>query len=913
MQFKRLLRFAAFLLVAALPLASQTLPKGVEKVRSIEGIDEFAYPNGLHVLLIPDTSKAKVTVNIVYRVGSRNEGAGETGMAHLLEHMLFKGTTTGHEIFKELTDKAAGSFNGMTSYDQTMYYESFPASDATLKWALELEKDRMVNMTMKGQDLVTEMPVVRNEMEAGENSPSGVLQKRVMAAAFNFHSYGKTVIGNRTDVERVPIANLTVFYHKYYQPDNAVLIIAGNFDEAKGLELAAETVGSLAKPERKLTQPYTDEPTQEGERFVKLERIGDEQDMYVVYHIPSAMSPDAATLDVLAEVLGAPQTGRVYKALVDGKLATRTFMNSETMHDPGVMSIFVQQKPDQSQEAARAVLLKVVEGVKDAPITQEEVDRAKARLAKDFELQMADTQRQAMILAFSEGAGDWRLALLGRDETAKVTVADVQKAAEKYLIASNRTLGEFVPSKTPVRAEIAAAPTAEERFKNFTGAAAQQQGEAFDATPKNIEARVKRVKLANGLTLILFPKKTHGGVVSASVNVRFGNEKELFGKETAASLAGSLLMRGTTQKDRQQIQDATDKLKAQVNVRGTVTGVTASVRTTEANLAESLKLVRELLREPSFPEAEFAQVKQQQLAQIESQKSEPTALASNEMARKTNPQYKRGEVHYVPTFDEETADLNKATLEEVRAFYKQFYGAGEGEVVVSGQFDVAQVEAEVKQLFGDWKSAARYAHVPDHYTAIAASNEKIETPDKQNSLFLTSINFKLNDDSPDLAALKIANAIFGGTTNSRLFQRIRVKDGLSYGAGSSVNIPTVDDAASIDSYAISAPQNTPKVEADFKDELAKALKDGFTQDELDKAKKTWLDAQAVRRADESNIGGQLQSFERWHRTFEWEAKLEAQVAALTLEQVNAAFRKYADPEKLVIVKGGDFKKVGAFQ
>jgi zinc protease len=171
----------------------------------------------------------------------------------------------------------------------------------------------------------------------------------------------------------------------------------------------------------------------------------------------------------------------------------------------------------------------------------------------------------------------------------------------------------------------------------------------------------------------------------------------------------------------------------------------------------------------------------------------------------------------------------------------------------------------------------------------------------------------LNDDSPDLAALKIANAIFGGSTNSRLFQRIRVKDGLSYGAGSSASIPAVDDAASIEAYAISAPQNTPKAEADFKEELAKALKDGFTQDELDKAKKTWLDEQALRRADEASVGSQLQSLERWHRTFEWQAKLEAQVSALTLDQVNAAFRKYADPEKLVIVKGGDFKKVGAFQ
>jgi zinc protease len=907
------MKLAAVLLAIAIPLSSQTLPKGVEKVRSIEGIDEFSFPNGLHALLIPDASKPKITVSVVYKVGSRNEGPGETGMAHLLEHMLFKSATDGREIFKELTDKAAGAFNGTTSYDQTMYYETFPASNDTLKWALQLETDRMVNMTMKGQDLVTEMPVVRNEMESGENYPSSVLQKRVMAAAYNFHSYGKTVIGNRTDVERVPIANLAVFYHKYYQPDNAMLIIAGNFDETSTLALADGTLGALPKPERTLSQPYTEEPTQEGERFVKLERIGDEQDILVAYHIPASLSPDAAPLQVLAQVLGAPQTGRLYKALVDQKIAVQCFMAAQSMHDPGVINVFVMQKPGQDVDLARTEMLKVIEDVKSNPPAQEEVDRAKARLTKNIELTMADTQMLAMNLAMATGSGDWRIFLLRRDEIAKVTPADVERVAEKYLQPSNRTLGEFVPTKNPQRAEISPAPSAEERFKNFTGAAAQQAGEAFDPTPKNIEARVKRVKLANGITLVLFPKKTRGGVASVTLDIPFGNEKALFGKSATADLTGEMLMRGTLKKNRQQIQDETDRLKAQIGVSGGATGCSASVRTTEANLPDSLRLVREILREPSFPEAEFAQLKQQNLADIERGKSDPTQLASTEMDRRMNPQYPRGHVHYAATLDEQIEDLNKVTIDDVRAFYKQFYGASAGEIVISGQFDPVQIEALTKTLFADWKSATRYERVPDTYAKIAPTNEKIETPDKQNSLILASTAFQLNDESPDWAALTIANMIFGGTTNSHLFLRIRVKDGLSYSAGSYVSIPTKDDSASFGAYAIAAPQNTPKVEADFKEELNKVIKDGFTQDELDKAKRTWLDEQAVRRADEANIGRQLQSLQRWDRTMEWQAKLEALVSALTLDQINAAFRKYLNESELVIVKGGDFKKVGVYQ
>src|SRR5579864_8449341 len=209
MGLKRFLLLASVVVLTASSQA-QKLPQGVRKVTSIEGVTEYAFPNGLHVLLFPDNSKPKVTVNVVYKVGSRNEGYGETGMAHLLEHMVFKTSKSGREIFRELTDRAGGSFNGTTSCDQTMYFETFNASEENLRWALGLEADRMANMTMLKKDLDTEMTVVRNEMESGENSPLNVLEERTLAAAYNFHNYGKTVIGARSDVERVPIENLAV-------------------------------------------------------------------------------------------------------------------------------------------------------------------------------------------------------------------------------------------------------------------------------------------------------------------------------------------------------------------------------------------------------------------------------------------------------------------------------------------------------------------------------------------------------------------------------------------------------------------------------------------------------------------------------------------------------------------------------
>jgi zinc protease len=913
MRLKRLIAISAATFLLTVASLAQTLPQGVQKVTSIEGVTEYAFPNGLHVLLFPDNSKPKITVNVVYLVGSRNEGYGETGMAHLLEHMVFKSSKSGRELFKELTDRTGGNFNGTTSYDQTMYFETFNSSDENLRWALGLETDRMVNMTMLKKDLDTEMTVVRNEMESGENSPLNVLHERVLAAAYNFHNYGKTVIGNRTDVERVPIANLAAFYQKYYQPDDAELIIAGQFDESKALAMVAETIGAIPKPQRVLTQPYTAEPTQEGERSVILRRVGNIQGIMAVYHIPAALHPDQAALEVMAQVLGAPQTGRLYKALVDNQKAVSTSMSAGGMHDPGFALAFAQLKPDQSIDEAQQILVKTVEGLSSEPPSQEEVDRAKTRILKNIELAMTNSQSVGMMLGGYVGDGDWRSFFLTRDEVNKVTPADVARVAKAYLKSSNRTLGEFLPTSAPDRAEIPATPEPAARFKDYKGGATIQQGEAFDPTPRNIEARVIRVKLANGLKLVMFPKKTRGGTVVAVMNVRFGAEKSLFGKSTMGIMAGALLMRGTKNKNRQQIQDETDRLKAQISVSGSMNAASANIRTLEANLADSLRFARELLREPSFPEAEFDQVRQQRIAAAESSKTEPTSLALLDLERHINARYARGDVHYTSTIDEQIEDLKKVTLDEVRNFYTQFYGAGEGEISISGQFDPAQVQKLVTELFGDWKSASGYERITNTYAKVEPINHKIETPDKQNALFLAGMPMKMNDEDPDYAALTIAGMIFGGSPNSRLFQRIRVKDGLSYGANAGFSMPTRNDGGRLSASAIAAPQNMPKVEADFNEELARALKDGFTADEVEKAKKTWLDERTVARAEEASIASLLMTRERWGRTLEWDAKLEAAVAALTPQQVSEAFKRHVDPAAISIVKGGDFKKAGVYQ
>jgi len=889
----------------------QTLPTGVQKVTSVEGITEYAYPNGLHVLLFPDTSKPKVTVNITYLVGSRQEGYGETGMAHLLEHLMFRETKTRTNIKKELTDHGA-QMNGTTAWDRTNYFETVNATDENLRWALELEADRMVNTRVEKEILDKEMTVVRNEFEAGENNPVNMMFQRLLETAYLWHAYGHLPIGNRSDIEHVPIERLAAFYHKYYQPDDAVLTIAGKFDQTTILQWVADTVGRNPKPTRTLEATYTVEPTQDGERSVTLRRVGSQQAVAVMYHVPAGSHPDWAALEVLTDLLGDTPSGRLYKALVDSKKAAGIGVVPLELHDPGILLAFAMLRQEQSLDDARAILLKNVEGLaSDAP-TKEEVERSKTKILKEIDLAMADTQQIALALSEVISEGDWRLLFLERDQIKSVTPEDVLRVAKAYLKQSNRTYGEFIPDKTPDRAEIPAAPDLAVVFKDYKGGEQISQGEVFDPAPANIEARTKKIKLPNGMTLLLLPKQTRGGTVHVQLGMRFGDEKSLTGKETAAEIAGGLLMRGTKTKSRQQIQDEMDRLKAQLSVGGGATGAYASIETIAANLPGALRLAAEVLREPSFPESEFEPARQIRLAGIEAAKTEPQSLGPLELQRHLKP-YQRGDTRYVSNFDEQIEDLKKVTLDDAKKFYAEFYGGGNAELVIVGQFDEAATSKLANELFGDWKSASHFERVPESYKKVDAIDRKIETPDKENSMFSAGMNTPLAMDDPDYAAVMMANRVFGGSFSSRLVRRIRDVEGLSYYIHSSIGVTGKDDGATVSVSAICAPKNAPKVEADFREEMARALKDGFTEAEVAAEKKAWKDELTLQRSEDGSLAGLLLNRERFGRTIQFDAALEAKIDKLTVDEVNAAFRKHVVPAAFSYVKAGDFKKVGVLQ
>jgi zinc protease len=898
------------LFIAAIAPAQTGLPSGVTKVASVEGITEYRLDNGLRLLVFPDLSKPTITVNITYLVGSRHEGSGEGGMAHLLEHMVFKGSPKHTNIPQELTEHGARP-NGSTAWDRTNYFETFQASDENLKWALDLESDRMVNSFIKKEDFDKEFSVVRNEFEMGENNPFDVTFEHTMAAAYLAHPYGRPVIGNKSDVERVPIDNLQAFYHKYYQPDNAVLMVAGKVDEPKIVALVADYFGKIPRPTRILPQTHTVEPTQDGERLTVVRRVGDAQAIFAAYHIPDGASPDLAALDVLASVLGEQSSGRLYKALVDNKKATQVFANALEMNEPGLVMVGAILNKTESVDDARNTMLETIDGVIKEPPSKEEVERARTRLLKDIDLNLRNSERIGLFISEYAAEGDWRLLFLGRDRLMKVKPEDVQRVAAAYLKSSNRTIGEFFPDPKPDRAEIPAKTDIVAAFKDYRGEAAMAAGEAFDPSPKNIDARTERYALPSGMRVSLLTKKTRGASVQAVIQLHFGDLDSLKGKGTVAALAGSTLIRGTANKNRQQIQDEIDKLKANLEVSGSATGASVAIETTRENLPAVLRLAGDLLKEATLPDTEFEEIRKEQLTSLDLGKTEPQFVAMNKLAGTLYP-FPKGDVRGTRPAEEQIEEVKAATLDQAKAFYKQFYGASNGELAIVGDFDPAEVKRTVADLFGAWKSPSKFERVKTGFQQIAPINETIQTPDKANAVFMAGMRVNLSDKDPDYAALLFGNYMLGGGfMNSRFATRIRVKDGLSYGVSSNFSAKADEKDGRFQVFAISAPQNSAKVEAAFKEELERALKDGFTAKEVDADRAGWIQSRQVGRSEDPSLARMLAARDFDGRTMAWDDELEKKVLALTADEVAAALRRNIDPTRISIVKAGDFNKAAA--
>lgn len=903
----RLLVTAATLsAVAFLPLnANAALPNGVQHIRNVEGVDEYRLANGLQILLVPDASKPTTTVNITYRVGSRHENYGETGMAHLLEHLMFKGSKAHPRLWEEMSQRGV-DFNGTTSQDRTNYYETFAADPATLAWAISMEADRMVHSRISGEDLKTEFTVVRNELEKNENSAISVLTQRVVSRAYEWHNYGKDTIGSRSDIENVQIPRLQAFWRKYYQPDNAYLIIAGAFEPDQVLRLIAQHFGKIPRPKRVLEATYTLDEAQDGERDVVVRRVGDTQLVMALYHTVPAAHPDYPATEALSLILGDSPHGRLYKTLVESKKAVDVYPFSANLEEPGYLLLGAGLRTEQDLVEARKILLATVEGIPQQPITEVELNRVKARLSADLEQTFNDPERFAVALSDNISSGDWRLFFLFRDRVKALKLEDLQRVAVTWLKPSNRTTGSFIPEAEPQRVPAPSKVAIDQEIKQFKPGAALAQAEKFIVTPENIDKRTETGQLSNGLKFALLPKSTRGSTVVMRMELDMGDENNLRAKGVAPSLLASLLTRGTSTMTHKQFADELNRLKASMHISGSAAGVGISIETVKDNLPRVIELLHDALRRPALAQSEFEQIVSSSLAQLEESRKEPQSVAVD-AAYKALVTWPKDDPRAYHSVDEQIADLKAAKLDDVKQFWQEFYGANHGQIAIIGDFNAAPIKAQLEQAFGQWNSQQNYRRLTRPFVGTKDDNLLLITPDKANAFFFAGMSLPISDQHPDYVPLWVGNYLLGGSANSRIMERIRQKDGISYGGNSAFSASPLDDEASFTIEAIFAPQNRAKLETGIREELHNALSKGFSKKELDDAKASLLKQLTLGRSQDAGLAQSLIRNLFLNRSMQYEIRLEQKLRALTVEQIRLAMAKHLNYEKMIRVFAGDFK------
>jgi len=593
--------------------------------------------------------------------------------------------------------------------------------------------------------------------------------------------------------------------------------------------------------------------------------------------------------------------------MIETKKATTVYAFSDAYKDPGLLYVLAEIPQDSSLEEGRRTLIETTSEIAEKVITDGEVERVKVDFLRRRDQEVANSSRLAVSLSEWAAQGDWRLFFLHRDRIEKVTAEDVNRVAKEYLVRNNRTVGLFIPTDKPQSVTIAATPSVKSMLENYRGRKSVAAGEQFDPSPKNIDARTENGTI-EGIKASFLAKKTRGETVYLLLSLRYGNGETLVGRDAAGTLLPTLMTRGTKNLSYLEFQDELSKNGASLTANGFKGLASFRIQTKKKDLINVLGLLKQVLREPTLSEEEFETLRKQYVTSYESQQADPQALAGIALKRVLNPQ-PTASPHYVPTIEETIKRYEDVTLEEIRTLYDKYLSSQAGELTLLGDFYEATVRPILQDMLGDWTSDIKFARMPnDANDKVTGGQQAIKTPGKANAVYLAGINFPMRDDDPQYAALVIGNFILGGgSLSSRLADRVRQQEGLSYGIRSSIDPHPIDKRCRFSVYAITNPDNRDKLVSVINEELERILEGGITQDELDRAQQGYLQAQGLQRSGDRSLAGTLNGNLFAGRSMKYQEDFEAQVQSLTVDQVNSALRSYIDTKRLNIVTAGDFK------
>jgi zinc protease len=898
------------------------------KVKELGGIEEYLYkPNGMNVLLLQDNASPVATVQIVYRVGSKNEVIGNTGSTHLLEHLMFKGSpkfnkNNGNSVTDVLQNTGA-EMNATTYYDRTNYYETLPSDKIGL--ALEIEADRMRNCSLLKEDKEAEMTVVRNEFERGENDPNALLYKEIWATAYMAHPYHHATIGWKSDIEKAPIEVLRNFYNTYYWPDNATLTIIGDFKKENVFALIETYFGKITKAPNVMPEPYTEEPQQYGPRKITIKKPGEMGVVNKAYKIPGALHADLPALTILAEIMGSGASAVLNKTFVDTQMGIYAYANASNVKEVGLFTIGVGFPTSSKPEDIDAKISEVIAKIQKDGVTQEEVDRVVAQISAQTILSRDGSGVIASGLTEAIASGDWTDFFTGVEKLKKVTPADVLRVAQKYLLEDQSTTGYFLPKESAPQGQVQLGANNfmpqngpyyfRDPKYNYSEKSAETSIVSNNAIVKMPDAPVeisidksasayKREKVA-GIDVISV-KTSAKDFVTVAGSISLGNFTNESKNTMVSALTASMLSKGTTRNDKFKFSEKLQKLGVTINVSATTAKINIGFKCLKKDLDQVIVLLAEELRYPLFDAKELENFKQQFIGGIQQSLNDPAERGNIAL---TQAIYPKGNPNYSLTIEEELANVKSASLEDVKAFHGKYFGPSSMHLVIVGDTEGANLNASLKKSFANWKGGVTESLKFTEVTKGASKTTVVSIAEKPSAELFMGQYTGLKRADADYIPFFIANYTLGGGFAGRLMQTVRDNDGLTYGINSIIggNITTGGY------WYINASFNPSLFQKGLEATIVqvnKWVKEGITAKELENKKTNLIGSFKVGMATTEGISRTILNFVERGLEPDYIEQYPKDIDKVTLEQVNAAIKKYIQIDKMITIKSGSLDQNG---
>ncbi|MEP0779612.1 insulinase family protein [Microcoleus sp. ZQ-A2] len=889
---------------ATSPSATSTEPQAFALTQDVR---KTVLDNGLTVLTKEVHTAPVVTVQVWYKIGSRNEASGVNGIAHQLEHMMFKGTKERPIQFGRLFSALGSASNAFTSYDQTAYFGTVEREK--LKALLVLESDRMQNSLIEPQQLEKEKRVVISELQGYENSPSYRLSRAVMRAAFPNQPYGLPVGGTKADVQKFTVEQVRDYYRKYYNPANATLIIVGDFQTKPTLAAVKQTFGkvpgnSSADPDQTTSVSPIQKPKSNSQNPIVLREAGSASFMQEVYPLPAANHPDVPALDVMDYILTGGRNSRLTQALVESGIASDLSGGAANLIGAGWYELMATAAPGQKLEKIDQVLASELAQLRDKGVTEEELKRAKTQLTANVILENRDITSQAMQLGYDElSGGDYRYTDRYLAAVQKVSVAQVQRVAQTYLTAENRTVGFFEPTQLDEQANQGSAD-AGKTSENFSDGSPVNPSEvakylpAVDssATPTT-QALPEEIRLTNGIRVLLLPDRSTP-TVTLSGYVGAGTEFDSQAKAGLASLTADNVMNGTKSRDALEIAKVLEERGASLGFGANREGVNIEGDSLAADLPILIQSFADVVQNATFPPEQLELTRQQMLTALKVKLDTPSQVALRTFQQTVYPE--NHPFHAFPTEE----SLKGITREDVVDFYRTHYRPDTTVLSLVGNFDPAQVRSLLETQLSSWQDSgqspvANYPQVPLPKTRVELNPV---LPGKTQSVTLLGYRGIDRQDPRYYAALVLNQIVGGDTLSSRLGTEIRDRQGLTYGIYSYFQAGLHQGPFLIQMQT--APEDAQKAIASIIVLLQQIQEKGVTPSEVAAAKRSIASEYPVGLADPSSLAQTILNNEVYGLGLSELRNFVSKIEAVTVEQVNQAAKELLHPANLVVVTAG---------